>query len=688
MIYRATRLSRSEGFQWEKDTPLAYQRCSDILMGCQCSDKPYYVICGHVPLRVTISEGTRVDSRENRLYTAEEVTVREDAAAGLSLMWSIVRRPAGDGVVQFMSGSSFEQALCYAAKHLPRARTAHTIISENVPEFGTTVLLSLEKEQQADRSPAWMQQLPDFSQHASGVAMPDVPFDEVYDSMLAANSRNHDLRMLEFLAFACGAEPDRTNLDEYAKYLRQISPDAQLVSRFFGYIKPEEFDVPTMLPVLYSISGKEGDKIVAANVRRYLTTEKLRSVERSRPPVKKGSIVSAFAEHFDAGKTFSLESATVPELFEVYQYIRERGLTSKDLHSFLAEDDNSDSMYELILSGERDLRDKRIKVQGLMPAVLYWYDEINRDECVRLYGNEQTADRMIAQAKLLAMPKRMQKLEFRDDFYKQEPPKTRLRDVQNLPKLILSSLLAVLVLLGTGGAAGYALGRSKVPAERPAESSSVPDQTVPEQTTSAPETTTQPQVSVLRTQRCRMDEAAQNAVRACLNANADTLPTGCAPEDGIVYYAVASAELASFSADALPQAHYMVPFQDGTAGVVTFTAQADGTAEYEQTFYASAADGRPAEWFELPVIERDLGTLTAEPSAILLLFCTDGPYAKLVYTVSGGAAYVTPYQLRAEGLDTRTPLTEGKLTSLDSYLTWLSGAPAETTTTAASTTVT
>ena len=52
---------------------------------------------------------------------------------------------------------------------------------------------------------------------------------------------------------------------------------------------------------------------------------------------------------------------------------------------------------------------------------------------------------------------------------------------------------------------------------------------------------------------------------------------------------------------------------------------------------------------------------------------------KLVYTVSGGAAFVTPYEFRTENAGTRMPLNEGKPYALDAYLTWLGTAPAETT---------
>ena len=696
MIYRATRVSRSEGFRWDAGTPLDYQHASDTLMGCQISDRPYYVICGHAPLRVTISAGQRVDSRENRLYSAEELEWKPDAAGGAMLLAALLSGANGQGTVVYPDQERFEQALCYAAAHLPRSRTGHIIISENVPEFGTTVLLVFRRDAHIRPAYEWIAALPEFAAPAKGIAAPNADgaypsFDAVYDAIVHANSQNHDLRILTFLAFACGAEPDPRSFADYAKYMQAFQPDEALIRSFFTAVPDQEFDVPTMLPVLYGLSGTQGDRILAACVRSNLTTEQLKAVEAAAPPPKIGNIVSSFARAYELGyEKFSLEKASIAELFELYQYISDSRIPSADLRHTLSHDENSVSMVELIAAAEQQEKhpgDAKTKVHGVMPAVLYWYDVCNKEECAALYGNPQTAAKMMAQVKMLALPKRMQKLEFRDDFYQQEAPKTRLRDVQNLPRLLLAGLLAVLALLVVGGVLGGALTYGKMqhtdtpPAAQTTQTTSPvnstgtalsSDSALLTGTTQTVSAVTIPQESAgLRTQDCRMDAESQADAEAFLTGNAD-LPAGWDLARGITYCNITSADLAAFSAENQPAARYMIPYQNADGcGIICLMRQDDGSLGLSQIVPGQDADTMPAVWFDLLRIERDLNNRTAEPSAVILLMCADGPYRKLVYSDLGGQGYVMPYLFSADSAGGLLPLQDGASYPLQDYLKWL-----------------
>ena len=690
MIYHATRVSRSEGFRWDEGTPLDYQHASDTLMGCQISDRPYYVICGHTPLRVTISEGQRVDSRENRLYAAEELKGKPDAEGGIRLLSALLSGPNGQGTVIYPDAAQFEQALLYAAAHLPRSRTGHIIISENVPEYGTTVLLVFRREMQQISVPAWIPYLPEFAAPADGTAKPagngTVPtYDAVYDAILHDNSRNHNLRMLTFLAFSCGAEADPAATDEYTQYIQAFSPDEALIRRFFRSLTPDDFDAPAMLPVLYGLSGAEGDRILASCVRSCLTPEMIRQIENNTPPPKIGNIVRSFTRAYERGyEKFSLEKASVAELFELYQYISDRQIKASELRQVFARDENSVSMYELFAAEEQRAKqaggDTKTKVHGIMPAVLYWYDEINKEECAALCGSQQAAAKSIAQVKLLAVPKRMQKLEFRDDFYEKQEEKPRLRDVQNLPRLILAGLASVICLLTAGGVVGGMLTYGKMQNGRPEPTAqatgteSAATQTTPAVTTATtplPAETMPQEPAVLRTLSCRIDAETQTQAEEFAAANPD-LPTGLDFTKAVLYYSISTAELPAFSPEALPAARYMIPYVNADGcGVICLVRQGDGTLALSQTVPGPDAETLPSVWFDLLQVERDLSRRTAEPSAVMLLMCTDGPYRKLVYTDLGGTGYVIPYLFSADAAGGLLPLEDGASYSAADYLKWL-----------------
>lgn len=675
MIYRATRLSRSEGFQWEAGTPKAYQRCSDVLMGCSVSERPYYVICGHTPLRVTISEGQRVDSRENRLYTAEEVTGAGSPAEGTPLLWALL---CNSGSVCFPDRTAFEKALGYTAKHLPQSLTGHMILSENVPEYGTTVLTVFGQGKPLSPAPAWVFSLPDFTQSAAGMVRPAESFEAVYETMLAANSRNHETQMLEFLAYACGAEVQRGMLPNFAFWMRSISPDEKLVAKYFTELPEDRFVTADMLPILYRLKGENGDRILAQYARHYLSPEQIAALEEQRPPARAAGVVTAFAEQYQAGWTeFSLAEATPQELYELWCYIRAQKIMPADLATTLGRDANSVSILTTLQAMGKTVREQAEgggkHAKGIMPALLYWYDEINLSECNALYGKK--SEDMLEQVRMQLLPKRLQKQEFRDAYYEPAPKKPALREVQNLPKLLFSGACAALLLVLAGGIAGALLTRGKqVPP--PAESSLAESTTTANTTTAPPATetsvaaTTAAKPAVLRTQACRPDEEQSTAISDYLEL------TGTAPgeydlENAVVCYAVTAEGLGEFSPDALPLPEYLIPYKtEEGSGIFFVVTQADGTLMTSQSVPAPGDDILPDVMFDLTRIERDLDARTVEPSAVYLLRCPDGAYGQLVCTVSAGKVCLTPYQLRPEVSGDKIPLTEGAAYSLADYLKW------------------
>ena len=689
MIYRATRHSRSDGFEWESGTPIAYQRCSDMLMGCRISDRPYYVICGHEALRVTVSEGEKVDSRENRLYTAEELKCEASRGGGLELLGALVSGASGQGTVLFPDVSAFEAALRYAARHLPRSRTGHIIISENAPAYGTTVQLVFRSGQQM-QPPEWITYLPVFAEPASGTVHPaedgTVPrWDDLYTALVKANSNNHSIRLLRFIAFACGAEAGSNDLTGYAELMQYFTPDEPLIRRFFSFVQPESFDIPAMLPLLYALEGDRADSLLAAYTRKYLGSDKIRQFLEETPAPYPADAVTVFAEAFDRGSSgYSIETADAAELYALYTYIMERGITAEELHGFFARSENAKSMEAIVRaadslrSGDADLP----HVSGLMPAVLYWYDELDMAQCEALYGSEQTAARMIAQVRMLVLPRRMQKLDFRDDFYEPKPRAARLRDVDHFPRIAAAGILAGVLLLGAGAAGGYLIGhRSGVQTvPPPAESTTSQTVSATSATVTAATTTTTavpPVLTGLRTQQCLMDDAAQERAEGFFGI------TGIAPEgtkvaQGIVYYTVPEEALAAFSRDTLPAAGYLIPYRNAeTAGILCLAQTAEGGLYLEQNIPADSEGNLPAAWFDLQEIERQLDARTAEPSDVQLLVCPESPYRRLVWFVSGGESYVIPEQYVPELAEGRSPLTAGSAYRLADYLAWLT-PPEET----------
>ena len=682
MRYRATRLSRSDGFRWDDGTPLEYQRSADLLMGCAVSDAPYYVICGHVPLRVEISEGTRVDSRVNHVYTAQELEAAPDAAGGQVLIAAIAGGISGQGAVLFESRADFESALCYAAQHLPRSRTAHTVISEN--EGGVSLMLALRSGTPLAPAPEWTASLPVFSGEAAGMALPAADgilptYDAVYDLLLNANSKNHSPRMLTFFSFACGGDFDPAALEDYTAYLQAFAPDPRLIERYFKQIPEGAFDAPEMLPILYGLTGSAGDRLLAACVRRYVDSDLLRQLQEQTPPPKAGTIVSSFARAYAQGYSqFPLDKAGIAELYALYQYITDSGMTADDLQGFLADDENSRSMIGLLEAQQGGTE----PVTGVMPAVLYWYDLLSKEQCNALYDTEQTAARMRTQVKLLAVPNRMQKLEFRD-----EPRNRQPRRKLNLPAVIGAGVLLGVLLLGIGGLGGAAVYRKTHPAPEP------PAETVPVTSTSAQTTVTTTQttavttvpepVGTLRTQQCRLDAASQTAAEEFLTMLGQ-VPEGMELSEAVVCSRITQDALAEFTPESPQQTLWLIPYHNAdSAGLLCIAVQPDGSLLLEQTVPAPAPDAMPSLWFDLQEIERDLDARTAEPSVVLLLLCgNEDLCGQLVYTVSGGAAYVTPYQLNREALGTRMPLTEGSAYRLEDYLTWAQAPAAAETTTA------
>ena len=683
MIYKATRRSRSEGFEWDDGTPLEIQRCSDILMGCSVSDIPYYVICGHMPLSVTISEGERVDSRENRLYTATELQGKSDRTGGLALMRALLAGQNGQGTVFFPDAAHLESALRYAAVHLPRSRTAHLILSESDAESGANVLIVFRSSPVQPELPVWAELLPDFSEAAEGVVTPAETFDTVYDMLLAANSRNHDIRMLEFIAFACGGETDPVSALEFTGYMRQIPADEPLIKRYFSLIDEQDFDVPEMLPILYHVPGKRGDALVAHYTRKYLNAEKLHELEEEAPLPKTDTAAGCFAKSWQRGYAdYSLEDEDIPSLSAVYGYIRDSGIKAKELREGLGRDANSISMIETIRAAELKGKseDSTRHVHGVMPAVLYWYGDLSKAECAAMYGSTERMEKYLEQVRMLVMPKRMQQLSVQEEKRKSGKQSGGFSILK-----FVGGLLAAGLIFAGGLAVGGML-TAKRAAERAAEESSAAEQTstttaLPTETTV---TTTVPGAGAsLRIQSCKMDADAQARAEVFLNAHPE-LPAGCDLSQGLVCYSVSAAELAAFSPDQPPAVQYMIPYGDEAGSGILLLTESDGTVTLKENVPSPAANTRPSVWFDPEETGRALDTLTAEPSAVMLLLCPDGPYTKLVYTVSSGTAYLIPYGCQPANAEGLLPLDEGNAYTAEAYLEWagLAAAPAETETTA------
>ncbi|MCQ2416585.1 MAG: hypothetical protein MJ071_02095 [Oscillospiraceae bacterium] len=688
MIYCATRTSRSEGFRWDDGTPQEYQRASDTLMGCSISDKPYYVICGHTPLRVTISKGQKVDSRENRLYTAEELMAAPEMEYGLQLLSAIISGANGQGTVVFRSVKQFEGALCYAAQYLPRSRTTHVIISENVPESGTTMLLVYGRETSLLPVPEWMQLLPRFADSAEPIAKSEggVPltYDMVYDVLVQMNSHNHNIRILSFIAFACGGEADVSELMEYTAYMQSFQPTNDLIFRYFCALPDDQIDPVAVLPILYGMTGTKGEHLLAEYVREYLPAEKLHRLGETGPIPKVSTLTSSFAHAADRNiGGFSLAKASPSELFELYRYIRDRDMKDAALQSILAEDENSRSMCETVRAvQEKENGDKPGKVSGILPAVLYWYDEINRKTCAKMYGSSQLAGKMMHQVKQMMLPKRMQKLEYRDDFYDPRTKNARLKDVRNLPQILLVALLTAVCLLFVGGVCGFFMSKHQSqPAQDASQSTTTTAAasdtaltTATETTASTAETTetTAAQTDVNRTQLCRLDAEEQAEAEAMLMAQ-NGIPEGWNVSQGVVYYSVNGDMNTYITMNLLPVKRYMIPYINAYGcGVICLEKQPTASLQLLETVPGPDAETAPSVWFDLAQIENDFSALTQEILHMELLLLENGPYRKLVFASGEHESYVLPYHFDAEGANGLQPLEEGKVYTLDEYLQYIS----------------
>ena len=393
-----TRLTKETGWTWYKGDPggrntyeiypyNTYSFLIPVFQELEIRDKPYFIgTQGHCVLRLDKTIGKKVDERENYIYyvnTFSKLTPDEtDRIYGIKLILTLLR---GGGRF-IVPENRLREAISYAAKHLPPQYAERLRVSQDEEAPGMITAVTDKQEVKADArlhrdETHWVNYLPEFTKDD----------DDLAETLCSENFGYTPEYMLQLFAYKNGAEfcsdwqkpflkffrgKGKLSDDLKLKYVKDVGQDAIDADELLPLLKhrpPEQWSQPWINIKLRETDSKPQKKLPEKELKDYENAYIARfryAVDRRTP------------------QSIDLSNATPYEVYKIYEEIEYRHLTLEEVSVHLGRDDNSRSIISYM---KWDPNNKKEKVRGYLPAILYLYNILSLNDCIRAYGDKKTA---------------------------------------------------------------------------------------------------------------------------------------------------------------------------------------------------------------------------------------------------------------------------------------------------------